>query len=63
MPNFSESLPVPWCDVTVTCVSPEHISLSKKVLSLPGIGETHITVMSQILDNGGNRVGSPADRY
>ena len=42
---------------------PEHISVSKKVFSLPGIGETHITVTSQILDNGGNRVGSAADRY
>ena len=65
MPNFSESLPVPYCDVTATCVSPntypsvksvfpvrEHISLGICVRGNTYHGETHITVTSQILDNG-----------
>ena len=65
MPNFSESLPVPYCNVTATCVSPntypsvksvfpvrEHISLGICVRGNTYHGETHIIVTSQILDNG-----------
>ena len=71
MPNFSESLPVPYCDVTATCVSPntypsvksvfpvrEHISLGICVRGNTYHGETHITVTSQILDNGGISIWS-----
>ena len=71
MPNFSEFLPVPYCDVTATCVSPntypsvksvfpvrEHVSLEICARGNTYHGETHITVTSQILDNGGISIWS-----
>ena len=71
MPNFSESLPVPYCDVTATCVSPntypsvksvfpvrEHVSLGICVRGNTYHGETHITETSQILDNSGISIWS-----
>ena len=71
MPNFSEFLPVPYCDVTATCVSPntypsvksvfpvrEHVSLGICVRGNTYHGETHITETSQILDNSGISIWS-----
>ena len=72
MPNFSESLPVPYCDVTATCVSPntypsvksvfpvrEHVSLGTCFRGTHMMGK-HISLWRhRFLIT----VGSASDRY